>query len=582
MTTAGFLAEFAPTTTQEWEDLIRKDLKGADYARKLLWKTGEGFSSRPYYRAEDTAALNQPNAAPGDFPYMRSSRSTPGWTIREEVAAADPGEANRAALNAVAAGADEIAFRSVRVANESDLALLLTNLDNVPLHFEDANEPLLRLLLERLSRRQHGAIISTGWDTASNLEFATEIVTSSPPELLPFTIHGETFEQSGANAVEEIGFTLAAATDFMAEMQRRSLPIDRAASSIAFSFAIGTNLFIQIAKFRAFRMLWSQVVDSFGGSRDHARARIHAGASSWNKTIYDPHVNILRATTEAMSAVIGGADSISIAPFDACYKTPGAASRRLARNTQLILRHEAQLARVADPGGGSYLLEVITDSIARQSWELMQEVERSGGFRQANESGMIARRLDTSRTAREQAVASRRSILTGTNRYANPGEDALSHIDPAHKERTRRGAQPYEQLRIRSERHAIVTGTKPRILLAEIGDLKMRSARSQFAADIFACAGLSTAAREFSDPVQIALCEADLIVLCSSDGEYLKHATDLFASLKNLGRNTPVLIAGNPEGAEELTKLGIADFLHLRSNPVEFLTRWQQRLGIED
>ncbi len=582
MTTTGFLAEFAPTTTQDWEEVIRKDLKGADYARKLLWQTGEGFSAKPYYRSEDTAGLKQPNAAPGDFPYMRSTRSTPGWMIREEVVADGLDEANRAALSAAAAGAEEIAFSKVRVANESDLELLLTNLEEVPLQFEDADEPFLRLLLERLSGRQHGAMISTGSDPASNFEFAAEIVTSQPPSLRPFTIHGETFEQSGANAVEEVGFTLAAAIDFMAEMQQHGLSADRVANSISFSFAIGASFFIQIAKFRAFRMLWSQVVESFGGSRDRAKARIHASTSNWNKTIFDPHVNVLRATTEAMSAVIGGADSISIVPFDACHKTPDAASQRLARNTQLILRHEAQLARVADPGGGSYFLEVITDSVAHRSWELMREVERSGGFRKASEAGMIAQRLEASRTEREQAAASRRSILTGTNRYADPAEDVLSRIDPAHKNSTRRGAQPYEELRLRSERHAILTGTKPRILLAEIGDLKMRSARSQFVADIFACAGLSTVSRQFSDPVQIALCEADLIVLCSSDGEYLKHATGLFAGLKNLTRDMPVVIAGNPDSAEELTKLGIADFVHLRSNPVEFFSRWQQRLGIKD
>ena len=582
MKAAGFLAEFVPTSTPEWEEAIRKDLKGADYARKLIWQTGEGFSAKPYYRSEDTAALEQLNAAPGDFPYMRGTRSTPGWKIREEVAAVDPGEANRAALAAVAAGADEIAFRGAHVINESDLELLLTNLDHVPLHFENADELLLRLLLERLSKRQHGAMISTGWDPASDLEFAAELVKSAPPALLPFTIHGETFEQSGANATEETGFTLAAAIDFMAEMQKCDLPMDRVAASIGFSFATGANFFIQIAKFRAFRLLWSRVVESFGCNREHAKPHIHARTSRWNKTIYDPHVNILRATTEAMSAVIGGADSISITPFDACYKAPDAASRRLARNTQLILRHEAQLARVADPGGGSYFLEAMTDSLARRSWELMQEVEHTGGFRKASESGLIAQKVETSHASKEQAVASRRSVLTGTNRYANPAEDALSRIDPANKDGLHRGAMPYEELRLRSERHAILTGKRPRILLAEIGDPKMRNARSRFAADIFACAGLSTVARQFSDPVQIALCEADLIVLCSSDGEYLKHATDLFAGLKSLSRETPVVIAGNPDYAEELGKLGVADFIHLRSNPVEFLTQWQQRLGIKD
>ena len=572
-----------PTSTPEWEEAIRKDLKGADYARKLIWQTGEGFPAKPYYRSEDTAALEQLNAAPGDFPYMRGTRSTPGWKIREEVAAVDPGEANRAALAAVAAGADEIAFRGVHVINESDLELLLTNLDNIPLHFENADELLLRFLLERLGSREHGAMISTGWDPASDLEFAAELVTSSPSALLPFTIHGETFEQSGANCRPRKLASLwplpsTSGGDANARPRPWIAPLPPSASPSPPEQTSSPRS----QSSAPFACSGSRVVESFGGSRENAKPHIHARTSRWNKTIYDPHVNILRATTEAMSAVIGGANSISITPFDACYKAPDAASRRLARNTQLILRHEAQLARVADPGGGSYFLEAMTDSLARRSWELMQEVEHTGGFRKASESGLIAQKVETSHASKEQAVASRRSVLTGTNRYANPAEEALSRIDPANKDGLHRGAMPYEELRLRSERHAILTGKKPRILLAEIGDPKMRNARSRFAADIFACAGLSTVARQFSDPVQIALCEADLIVLCSSDGEYLKHATDLFAGLKSLSRETPVVIAGNPDYAEELGKLGVADFIHLRGNPVEFLTQWQQRLGIKD
>jgi len=582
MTDAGFLAEFPPVVTQDWEDAIRKDLKGVDYARKLLWQTGEGLAVKPYYRAEDIAELEQPRGSPGDFPYMRGTRSTPGWRIREEIAAAEPDEANRAARAAVASGADEIAFRGARLFNDSDLRLLLLNLDGVPVHFETADASLLRLLKDCLLRRPHGAMISTGWDPSSDLDFAAEFADSSIPSLRPFAIHGEAFERSGANAVEEVAFSLSAAIDFMAAMQERGLSADRAADSIAFSFAIGSAFFVQVAKFRSFRMLWAQVVTHFGGSHECARTRIHAQTAHWNKTVYDPHVNILRATSEAMAAALGGADSISLLPFDASYKPPDAASLRLARNTQLLLRHEAQLDRVADPGGGSYFLEAITDSIARLSWELMQEFEQVGGFQKASESGVIAQKLAANLTAKEQAVASRRAALTGTNRYADPDETALSRIDPAHEELLPRGAQSYETLRLRSERCIAKTGKKPHILLAEIGDLKMRGARSQFAADIFACAGLPTTTRQFSDAMEIALSEADLIVLCSSDTEYLDYASNLFVALKKLDRKTPVVIAGNPETADDLRKLGIADFVHLRSNPVQFLLRWQKQLGIED
>ena len=370
MASDHLLQEFPPVSTESWEEVIRRDLKGADYAKKLIWQTAEGLAVKPYYRAEDIAGLEYPDAAPGAFPYARSTRSTGDWRIREEIDAADPEEANRAAHSAVLAGAEEIAFRNANIENATDLGMLLANLEEIPVHFENAGEPQLRLLIERLNGRHRLSPVSTGWNPLTNLDFAAEVVAAAPSTLVPFTIHGEEFEESGATAVEEVGFTLAAAIEYMAGMQERKVDANRAAASIAFSFSIGANFFFQIAKLRAFRMMWAQVVESFGGTRESAKARIHARTSRWNETIYDPHVNILRGTTEAMSAVFGGADSITVAPFDECYKAPDEASRRLARNTQIILKQEALLSRVADPGAGSYCLEVITDFIAREGWKI--------------------------------------------------------------------------------------------------------------------------------------------------------------------------------------------------------------------
>jgi methylmalonyl-CoA mutase len=478
----NLLQGFPPVSNQSWEDAIRKDLKGANYAKKLIWQTEEGLAVKPYYRAEDIAGLDYLDAAPGDFPYARSARLTGDWRIREEIDAVDPEEANHAARSAVAAGAEEIAFRNVAIGNASDLGMLLVNIEEIPVHFENACELLIRLLIERRIESPRPSPASTGWNPLTNLDFAAEVVRTAPPALVPFTIHGEEFEESGATAVEEVGFTLAAAVDFLAEMQSRTLEVNRAATSIAFSFAMGANYFFQIAKLRAFRMLWARVVESFGGSRENAKARIHARTSRWNETIYDPHVNILRGTTEAMSAVLGGADSISVAPFDECYKTPDEASRRLARNTQILLKHEALLSQVADPGAGSYCLEVITDFIAREGWKAMQGIEAAGGYRKARAEGQIARALEQSLASREKAVVSRRRIFVGTNQYADLSEKALDRIDFSRLSGKRRGTQAYEQLRLLTERHTAKTGKCPRVLLAEFGDFKMRSARSNFAA----------------------------------------------------------------------------------------------------
>jgi methylmalonyl-CoA mutase len=580
MSSDTLLHEFPPVSTQAWEDVIAKDLKGADYAKKLVWQTEEGLAVKPYYRAEDIAGLEYLDAAPGNFPFVRGDRATADWRIREEIEALDSAEANRAACAAVVAGAEEIAFVQVQLAGASDLAVLLANLQEIPVHFQNADEALIGLLLERKSNSG----VSTGWDPFKNLDFAAEVIAQSPATFAPFTISGSEFEESGATAVQEVGFTLAAGIDFLAEMKSRKADINSAAASITFSFAIGSNYFFQIAKLRAFRLLWARAIESFGGARESAKARLHARTSRWNETIYDPHVNILRGTTEAMSAALGGADSISVAPFDECYKAPDEASRRLARNTQILLKQEALLSRVADPGGGSYCLEVITDFIAREGWKTMQAIEAAGGYRKAVASGQIQREVRQSLAAKEKAVVSRRRIFTGTNQHANLSEKALQRVDESRlSKRGHRGAEVYEQLRLRTERHVAAGGRVPHVLLAEIGDIKMRAARSNFAANFFGCAGFDIVTQRFDMVAEIeaAASNAELAVLCSSDPEYLPLAIDLIARLRAAGRKTSVIVAGYPDSVEQLKAAGVADFVHVRSNPIEVLTKWQDQLGVK-
>jgi methylmalonyl-CoA mutase len=325
-------------------------------------------------------------------------------------------------------------------------------------------------------------------------------------------------------------------------------------------------------------MAWAQAVTNFDVAREHARARIYALTSRWNRTVYDPHNNILRATTEAMAAVLGGADSIYIVPFDECYNVGDEASRRLARNTQIILKQEAHLARVADAGGGSYYLESLTHSIAGRAWKQFQEIEAAGGFRKA--AALLEQTLEQRRTALARSVSARRHVLTGTNRFADAAEQAFERVGGTLVHDPVRAALPFEELRLRTERHARNSGKTPRILLAEIGDAKMRSARSNFAADFLACAGLATGTRRFETPLEIAAAEADAIVLCSSDPEYLAFATELLTEMHSQGKKTPVWIAGNPETAEQLRAAGVTEFIHMRSPVIELLARLQQVLEI--
>lgn len=572
------LSDFPPVATEAWEQVIREDLKGADDLQKLVWHSPEGIAVRPYYRAEDTAALQVLESAPGAFPYARGTHDKGGWRIREQIEAIDPEEANSAARCAVAAGAEEIAFAHVAVTNASDLGILVANLGEIPVHFSHASPGMIRLVIQRMNQRKSGITRSAALDWSADPAFSAEVLSTSPPEFIPFTIRAQEYRNSGATAIEEVAFALASGVDFLAEMQERGVAPVRAADSIAFSFAMGPEFFMQIAKLRAFRMVWAQAAVSFGVPREHAGARIYALTSRWNRTVYDPHNNILRTTTEAMSAVLGGADSIYIVPFDECYNVGDETSRRLARNTQIILKQEAHLARVADAGGGSYYLEALTESIARRAWEQLQRIEAAGGFRKT--MAQMEQILDQRRIAQEESVIARKIVLTGTNRFANAAEQALDRIGGAIVHDSVRAALPFEELRLRTERHIRQSGKSPRILLAEIGNAKMRSARSAFASEFFACGGLPTEIRQFDSAQQIATADADLLVLCSSDPEYLALATDVLDEMKARASRVPVAIAGNPESAEQLRAAGIIEFIHLRSNPIESLTKLQQLLGI--
>lgn len=578
MQNAGFLSEFPPVSTAEWEQAIREIVAGTDYPAKLIWHAEEGLAVKPYYRAEDLAGLEFLKAGPGEFPFVRGARATSDWRIRERVEVVNPREANRAACEAVIAGASEIAFAGAKIADPTDISLLLANLDEIPIHFDGLSCDALRILVSQLSKEARPAGISASVDPLSDLDFSAELLGAASPGWRPFTISCEGFQEQAAGVIGEVGLAVSAAVEFLDQMSERGISIDRAVQSVGFSFSMGPELFLQIAKLRAFRMVWARIVESFCGNGENARAPIHARTAEWNKTIYDPHVNVLRATTEAISAILGGADSISVAAFDECYKLPDESSRRLARNTQLLLKREAHLSRVADPVGGSYLIESLTDSIAVKAWKLFQELESAGGYAKAKDAGIIGSVLENRERCRQDSVDHRRVILTGTNRFANSEENALERIDSVRSCTTARVAHSFESLRLRTEKAA---QKKLKIVLAEIGDPKMRRARSQFASEFLACAGFAAEARQFRSAVEMAACEADVLVLCSSDQEYLPIVSELMPGLRTAGNCAHILVAGNPGTKDELSALGVSDFMHLGSNAVEVLDRLQQ-IGFGD
>ncbi len=592
---ARLLDEFPPVSTGQWMDAVLRDLRGADYEKKLVWRSEDGITVKPFYRSEDLEGLANLDSLPGEFPYLRGTRSTNAWRIRERIDGADVRAANENARKAVAAGAEEIAFdvHRLHVESASDLLVLMESLE-CPLHFEAGASGLnvLRLLAEVAAARRklEGSLdYDPHMDGIESSEVGGMLdlirrVTSRAPGFRPLSVNAYRFQDSGGTTVQEVGYALAAGIDYLGGLTARGFSVDEAARSLVFTFAAGSNFFFEIAKLRAARMLWAQAVQSFGPSKvDSAKAAIHVRGSRWNKTIYDPYVNILRGTTEAMSGAIGGCDSLAAPPFDECFRYPGEFSRRLARNTQIVVKKEAWFDRVVDPAGGAYYVEALTDSLARHAWILMQEVEKTGGFHEGWKRGSIPAEIEASRKAKEAAVATRKRAIVGTNQYPNQQERMLDCIERKPEDAiSPRAAEAFERIRLRTERHAARSGRVPLFLLAEIGDLKMRKARSGFAANFFRCAGFRTEAVPFADAASAAAEAAkrkpDAVVLCSSDEEYPAALPVVVAGAGGI----PVIVAGYPKDTvEELRRAGAADFIHVRSNAAEVLAAWQARLGIE-
>ena len=549
------LDEFPPVSTAQWDAVVRQDLKGAAPKAKL------------FYRAEDLRGLEYLNSTPGEFPYTRGARPDNAWKIRQAVPDAAAG---RKALDA---GADEI--RLVLGSAPIEEVVESAPFDRCAVHFE-AGERAVELLDALVRERRAELRGSVDFEPLADFDRAVELVrASASPQFRPVTIAGHRFAEAGAAIVQELAFTLAEGVEMVAQFTERGMAPADAAAALCFSFSAGSKYFSEIAKLRAARMLWARAIESFQpAAPDACMMTVCVRTAHSNKTIYDAHVNLLRATTEAMAAVIGGADSVETGEFDAAYREPDEFGRRLARDTQLILKQEALLDRSVDPAGGSYYLESLTDSLAREAWKLFQQIEAAGGFLAHKASGALDASIAKSRDELDTAVATRRASIVGTNQYPNAAERMLPKIE--REDTGPRAARIFEEIRLRTERHAARTGHTPRFVLLEAGDLKMRKARSGFISNFFGCAGFETQIAEtLTDG-------ADAIVLCSSDSEFAGLAPRVIAELRAAGKSTPVIVAGNPDSIDELKQAGVADFIHIRSNAVETLRAWQERLGVAD
>ncbi len=664
--------EFPPVSDEAWRAAVDADLKGADFDKKLLWRTYEDIAVQPYYRASALRDRHYLESAPGQAPWHRGrSASGNSWTILQEILNPDAAEANRAARQAIEDGADGVCFTSeatsagARGVNVQTLAQMRTLIRDLPLYSTGlhiragANAlPILANLLAALRagkadpRDVRGSVdydplcvLATQGEIAGSREEmffevanVLESVIEEMPRFRPLSIQATPLLEAGGSAVQEVAFTLAAIVEYLSGLQARGLAPSRVLPHMQVDFAIGSTYFMEIAKLRAARMLISRVLEAFlaeGEAVPHVC--ILARTADFNKSLYDPHTNLLRSTTEAMSAAIGGADSILVAPFDKTFRAPDDDSLRLSRNIQLVLKHEAYLDKVADPAAGSYLFETLTDSLASSAWALFQRVEDMGGFLSAASNEFLKGELDRVASARKQAVASRKQVLLGVNQYPNIREKALPSLDRsslvseylhherpfklaqdsilhsiasayeagsvlndaitalsqrdqliAHPIKIARAAEPFEHIRLLTEAAGRKTGSVPTVFLFKMGNVAMRQARAAFVTNFFGCAGFDIRDNLGFASVDEAVAAAtaaksDIAVLCSSDDEYVELAREACPKLRAAIPHVKIVVAGFPmESLDALKELGVDDFVHVRTVAQESLANWQLQLGMNE
>lgn len=603
---------FPPVSTEEWRAKVEADLKGAPFEKKLVWRTNEGFNVQPMYRAEDIKDLKTTDSLPGEFPYVRGTHAGNDWLTRQEIVADSAEAANAVALDVLNKGVTSLGF-TVKEATAEEVAALLKDihLPAVEVNFTCCPRKAVELAKVLVSYLKEKGVEN---EFKGSIDFnpyrrplrhgepfkgdiaavATELVTEvrDVPGLKVLAVDSVMLEDAGAYIYQELGYALAWGAEWLTMLTEADVDADEVARRIKFNMGVSSNYFMEIAKFRAARMLWAQIVKKYEVADEDCKMTVHAVTSRFNQTLYDAYVNLLRSQTECMSAALAGVDSITVTPFDTPYKKPDDFSERIARNQQFLLKEESHLDKVVDPAGGSYYVETLTVAIAEQAWKVFLAVEEAGGFLAQVNDGSVQKVIRETSEKRHTDVARRKEFLLGTNQFPNINEMAAEKIiegggsvcscGHSHEESTEAGlptsraASDFEALRLATEASPV----RPKVFMLTIGNLAMRLARAQFSTNFFGCAGYEIIDNLGFDTVEQGVdaalaAGADVVVLCSSDEEYATLAPEAF---KYLAGRAEFVVAGAPECMDDLKAQGINDYVHVRCNVLDVLRDFNKRL----
>ena len=611
-------SEFQAPTTQEWLDKIEVDLKGADFQKRLVWRTNEGFNVQPFYRREDLKDLKAVDSLPGEFPFVRGNKKDNNlWFVRQNINVEDAAEANKKALDILNKGVDSLGFKIAgKDVSKEFIATLLEGImpQYVELNFKTCQRHCVELagiLVAYFKEKGYPLaelkgsidfdpiekILKKGKDVTPLLAEGKSLIEALKelPGYRCINVNSVSLNNAGAYIYQELGYALAWGAEYLNVLTEAGVNACEAAKRIKFNMGVSENYFREIAKFRAGRMLWAQIVRQFVGDEalkcTCSQMHVCAFTSEYNQTLFDSYVNLLRSQTETMSAALANVYSIVVTPFDKPYEQPTEFAERIARNQQLLLKEEAHFDKLVDVAGGSYTIEHLTDAIAQEGWKLFLAVEEAGGFLAEALKGNVTNAINATNDKRHAAAATRKEFILGTNQFPNFTETsegkqpcsaacgcAAGEAGELPQLNTQRLASEFETLRLATEKAA----KQPVAFMLTIGNLAMRQARAQFSCNFLAAAGYKVmdnlGFKTVEEGVDAALeAKADIVVICSSDDEYAEYAIPAFQYLN--GR-AMFVVAGAPACSEDLKAAGIENFINVKSNQLGTLKEYNAKLGI--
>ncbi len=607
--------DFEYSSREEWEKVAKSSFKGGDISKFLKTLTYEGIEIDAIY-SEPIHGISVPGIANFRRGQSVSGHLTGGWEVCQRIRVREPEDFNielikglESGLNSVFVVPDHEYGIGLRLNNPDDLkkALYGVDISRYPVVFEpgvkgrEYFEFLIRLGEETTFdlSKINGAInfdplsvfFKTGKDKVdldTNFKEMAVMFRVAEEKKMRVRLIGVSvlpYHNSGASAVHELAIALSAGVDYIQAMGEKGLSPEQIVRSISFMFGIGSNFFMEISKLRVFRVLWNRIVNEYGVKGDSDTIQIHAETSLFNKSVLDPFVNVLRATTETFSAVVGGADRITTNPHDIVFSESKGSADRIARNIQMILREESHIHKMIDPAGGSYYVEKLTDDLTEKSWEFFLEIERRGGIQKSIEDGFIKKKIVENGKKLISHINRREKIMVGTNFFSNTNEDIKNGNRLSELSRL---SLTFEKMRTKVAKLIENSMLPEEIIIAVNEPFTKVKPRVEYIKGFFGSAGfksktvkLEGTPEEKADTVLSK--KGNIVVMCATDEDYPEVIGKIVPLLKKRSEKMIVAIAGNPaNNKSDYIKYGVDIFVHRGVDLPEEIDKMISMSGVEN